>query len=112
MTNSSHDAPSKPLLHKREWNSIQELIGDETKLMAFKSIHDFGPKYMYKMFTRNSLLTERILRNTTSNLRLPLRKSTVGQKSFSYRQAKVPRCGIAYQLSAKKQDHYMSLNPF
>ena len=112
VTNSSYDAPSKPLLHKLEWNSIQELIGDETKMMAIKPINDFGPTYMYKMFTRNSHLTERILRNTTINLRLPLTKSTVGQKSFSYREAKVPRCGIAYQLSAKKQDHYVSLNPF
>ena len=24
----------------------------------------------------------------------------------------VSMCGIAYQLSAKKQDHYVSLNPF
>ena len=52
VTNSSDDAPSKPLLHKLEWKSIQELIADETKMMVFKSINDFGPKYLYKMFTR------------------------------------------------------------
>ena len=74
VRNSSYDAPSKPLLHKPEWNSIQELIADETKMMVFKSINDFGPKYRYKMFIRNSHLTEGILRNTTS---------------FSYRGAKV-----------------------
>ena len=76
-------------LHKLEWNSIQELIADETKLMVCKSINDFGLKYRYKMFTRNSHLTERIPRNTTTDLRLPLRKSTVGQKRFSYRITKV-----------------------
>jgi len=66
VANSSYDAPSKPLLDKLEWKSIQELIADERKMMVFKSINDFGPKYMYKMFTRNSHLTECILWNTTT----------------------------------------------
>ena len=68
---------------------IEELISDETKLTIFKSLNDLGPNYMYKMFTKNSHFTERNLRNTTTELRLPWRKSTVGQKSFSYRGAKV-----------------------
>ena len=89
VTNSSYDAPSKPLLQKLEWKCIEELISDETKLTVFKSLNDLGPNYMYKMFTKNSHLTERNLRNTTTDLRLPWRKSTVGQKSFSYRGAKV-----------------------
>ena len=89
MTNSSYDAPTKPLLRKLEWKFIEELISDETKLTVLKSLNDLGPKYMYKMFTKNSHLTERNLRNTTTDLRLPWRKSTVGQKSFSYRGAKV-----------------------
>ena len=46
VTNISYDAPSKPLLHKLEWKIIQQLIADETKMMVFKSINDFGPKYM------------------------------------------------------------------
>jgi len=72
-----------------EWKSFQEIIADETKMMVFKSHNDFGPKYMYKMFRRHSHLTERILRKTTTDLKLPLRKSTVGQRSLSYRGAKV-----------------------
>ena len=89
VTNSSYDAPSKPLLQKLEWKCIEILISDETKLMVFKSLNDLGPNYMYKMLTKNSHFTERNLRNTTTDLRLPLRKSTVGQKRFSYRGAKV-----------------------
>ena len=89
MTNSSYDAPSKPLLQKLEWKTIVELIADETKMMGFKSLNDFGPQYMLNMFTKNSQLNERTLRNTTTDLRLPLRKSTAGQKSFSYRGAKL-----------------------
>ena len=89
VTNSCYDAPSKPLLHKLEWKSIEELIADETKMTVFTSLTDFGPKYVYKMFTKNSRFTERNLRNTTTDLMLPLRKSSVGQKSFSYRGAKL-----------------------
>ena len=77
MTNSSYDAPSKPLLHKLGWKIIEELIADETKMMAFKSLNDFGSNYMYKMFIndfgKNSHFTERKLRNTTTDFRLPLR---------------------------------------
>ena len=105
VTNSHYDAPRKPLFHKIGWKSIEELLADETKLMVFKSLNDLGPKYMYNMFTKNSHFTKRNLRHSTTYLRLPLRKSTVGQKSFLY------RCGIASQLSAKKQDRYTPSNP-
>ena len=43
---------------------IEELIADETKMMAFKSLNYLGPKYMYNMFTKNSHFTEYNLRNT------------------------------------------------
>ena len=65
------------------------LFYDETKMMVFKSLNDFGPQYMHSMFTKNSQLSECNLRNTTTDLRLPLRKSTAGQKSLSYRGAKM-----------------------
>ena len=61
VTNSSYDAPSKPLLLKLEWKSIEELIADETKMTVFKSLNHFGPNYMYNMFTKNSHFTERNL---------------------------------------------------
>ena len=48
----------------------------ETKMVAFKYLNDFGPKYIYKMFTKNSHITERHLQNTITDSRLPLRKST------------------------------------
>ena len=36
ITNSSFDAPSKPLIHKLGWKTIEELINCETKTMVFK----------------------------------------------------------------------------
>ena len=108
VMSSRYDAPSKPLLQKHEWKTIVELIANETKMMVFKSLNDFGPQYMHNMCTKNSQLSERNLRNTTTDLRLPLRHSTAGRKAS---HTEVPRCGIASQLSAKKQDHYVSSNP-
>ena len=52
VTNSNYDAPSKPLLHRLEWKSIEELIADEVKIIVFKSFNDFGSKYVNKMFTK------------------------------------------------------------
>ena len=89
MTNSSYAAPSKPLFCVLGWKTIEELIADETKMMAFKSVNDFEPHYMHKILTKNSHFSERNLRNTAIDLRLPLRKSTGAQKSFSYRGARV-----------------------
>ena len=63
--------------------NIQELIAAETEMMVSKSLNDFGPKYMYKMFIRNSHLNGRILRNTNIDLRLPLIKSTVGHSGVA-----------------------------
>ena len=40
VSNSSYDAPSKPLLQKLEWKTMLDLIGDETKMMVFKSLND------------------------------------------------------------------------
>ena len=78
-------------------------------MMVFKSVNDFGPQYMHKMFTKKSPFTERSLRNTPTDIRIPLRKSTVGQKSFSYQGARV--WDVASQLSAKNDDLYKFLNP-
>ena len=56
-------------------------------MMVFKSPNDSGPKYMYIMFTKTSHFTGR--NHATTDLKLPLGKSTVGQKSLSYIGTKV-----------------------
>ena len=78
-------------------------------MMVFKSLNDFGPQYMHNMFTKNSQFSERNLRNTTTDLRLPSRKSTTGQKRFSYRGAKM--WNSLSTECVEKQDHYVSSNP-
>ena len=69
--------------------TIEDLIAYETQMTVFKSLNDFGPQCMYEMLSKTSQVTECSLPNTATDLRLPLRKSAIGQKSFSYRGAKM-----------------------
>ena len=80
--------------------NIEDLIAYETKMMVFISLNDLGPQYMYEMFAKNSQVTERSLRNTTPELRVPLGKSAIGQKSFSYRQSSPELVGTSMAKSS------------
>ena len=56
--------------------------------MVFKSLHELAPKYLCGLFIRNSKCSSYVLRNSETDLRLPLKKSSNGQKCSSYRGAK------------------------
>ena len=89
ITNSSFDASSRPLIAKLGWQTIEELIRNESKTMVFKSLNDLAPQYLCNLFTKNSACSSRNLRNTETDLRLPKKRSANGQKCFSFRGAKI-----------------------
>ena len=89
ITNSSFDTSSRPLIYRLGWKTIEELVTSESKTMVFKSLHELAPQYLCDLFTRNSQCSSYILRNTETDLRLPKKKSSNGQKCFSYRGAKL-----------------------
>ena len=88
ITSSNFDTPSRPLIDQLGWKTIDELLASETKTMVFKSLHELAPQYFCDLFTRNSKSSSYVLRNSETNLRLPKKKSSNGQKYFSYRGAK------------------------
>ena len=47
ITNSSFDTPSRPLIVELGWKTIEELIGNETKAMVFKSLNDLAQVILY-----------------------------------------------------------------
>ena len=57
--------------------------------MVFKSLNELAPQYLCDLFTRNSHCSSYSLRNTGTDLRLPMKRSNNGQKCFSYRGAKL-----------------------
>ena len=88
ITNSSFDTPSRPLIDKLGWKTIEQLVASESKTMVFKSLHELAPQYLCDLFTRNSKCSSYVLCNSETDLRLPMKKSSNGQKCFSYRGVK------------------------
>ena len=89
ITNSSFDASSKPLIQNLGWKTVNDMIKHESRTMVYKSINNIAPPYMNDMFTRNSQDATRQLRNTNTDLKLPKKRTCNGQKSFSFRGAKL-----------------------
>ena len=69
--------------------SIDDLISSESKQLVFKKLNNQAPKYICNLFQRNSDCSSRDLRNTATDLRLPMNISLNGQKRFSYRGAEL-----------------------
>ena len=63
------------------------MVVKETSTIMYKSLNDLAPKYLSDLFVRLSDFHILELRNTKSNLAVPLMRS--GQKAFSYRGTKV-----------------------
>ena len=64
-----------------------ELIDIETAMMVYRSIE--APNYLASLFERLSQNTVRELRNTKTDLKMPLLKTSSGQECFSYRGARL-----------------------
>ena len=67
--------------------TIADLISFESNQLVFNSLNNKAPQYICNLFQKNSNCSSRDLRNTATDLRLPLYTSSNGQKSFSYRGA-------------------------
>ena len=82
ITNSSFDAPSRPLIQRLGWKTIRELINDETKAMVFQPLHELALGYLSCLFICKSQFASHHLRNTATDLRLPQRKISKRAKMF------------------------------
>ena len=71
------------------WPTVVDMIKVETACMVYKSINDLAPDYLSEMFAKNSAYSRKNLRNTATDLQVPLMKTCNGQRAFSYRGAGV-----------------------
>ena len=85
VTNSSYDAPADDLIQQLKWPNIAEIIKRETATIVYKSLNGLAPTYLSNIFSKNSSRRTVKLRNSETDLRIPLYKTSNGQKSFSYR---------------------------
>ena len=89
VTNSSYDSSASALIKTLNWPTVADMIKVETACMVYKSINDLAPDYLSEMFTKNSAYSRKNLRNTATDLQVPLMKTCNGQRAFSYRGAGV-----------------------
>ena len=81
VTNSPYDAHSQPLIQKRGWPTIQELIESETAKAVYKALHNEAPNYLKGLFHRLSDTQSSMLRNSNTDLRIPLFKRLQDRKA-------------------------------
>ena len=108
VTNSSFDTPSNQLIETLGWKTINEAIDIQSKTIVFKSLNELAPLYLRSLFGKNSKSTSYRLRNTSTDLRLPKKRTENGKKSFSSRGAKLwnslsANCKKPASLSTFKQ---------
>ena len=67
------------LIHNLNWPTISEIIRSETAANMYKCLNDLVPEYLSNLFVKNSTRNVRELRNTETDLSLPLRKTKNGK---------------------------------
>ena len=68
---------------------MNDLIETETLKMVYKSKNQLAPEYLNSMFVKLSEFRNRQLRDSDTDLYVPLLKTACGQKIFSYGGAKL-----------------------
>lgn len=89
VTNSPYRSSAAPIIRQLGWPTVNDLIETETLKMVYRSINHEAPDYLTGLFQRLSETSTRQLRNTCTDLYVPLLKTACGQKCFSYRGAKL-----------------------
>ena len=77
----------------------------ETDPMVYQSINNEALNYLSSLFERLSQNTIRELRNTKTDLKLPLPKASSGQKCVSYRGAQLWKNLSAKVKNMQTQNH-------
>ena len=84
VKNISYDARVDILIEKLNWPTISEIIKRETTTMVYRSLNGLVPMYLSNIFSRNSTRDTVYLKNSESDLRMPLFKTANEQNSFAY----------------------------
>ena len=75
-------------LKELKWLNITDQLYFRDAVLVFTSLHHLTPYYLSKKFKRNSEVHSRVTRNV-NDLHLPLRRLVTGQRTFSFRGAKL-----------------------
>ena len=82
MTKSSYDSFAGILRKTLNWPTVADMLKVETACMVYKSINDFAPDYLSEIFTKYSAWSKKNLRNTATDLQVPLNENVQWPTSF------------------------------
>ena len=85
-------ASADPIIQNLGWSTISDLVRKETATLTYKSLNSLAPNYLRKLFAKYSDERERFLRSSETDLKMPLLKTTSGQRAFLIA---VQNCGTA-----------------
>ena len=88
-TNSAYDAYTEPLMQALRWPTAMQLIELETAKVVYKVLHNQAPHHLNMLFHRLSDSCYRKLRTAKTDLRIPMFRTSYGQKSFEFRGAHI-----------------------
>ena len=89
VTSSPYDASAAPIVQNLGWPTVSDLVRKETARLAYKSLNSLATNYLRKLFAKCSDEREWFLRSSETDLKIPLLKTTSGQRVFSYRGGKL-----------------------
>ena len=89
VTKSNFDAPSIGLIQSLNWPTVSDIIRGETATTVYKSLNGLVSEYLSSLFEKRSTRNFRELRNTETDLSIPLRETNNGQRAISFRGPKL-----------------------
>ena len=90
VTKGKFDTPAMELIHNLNWPTVSDIVRCETATTMYKSLNGLVPEYLSDLFVKNSTRNVRELRNTETDLWVPLRKRKNGKNAISFRGSKGP----------------------
>ena len=117
VTNSSYDSSASALIKTLNWPTVADMIKVETACMVYKSINDLAPDYLSEMFTKNSAYSRKNLRNTATDLQVPLKADfhspiSGARATFSERHSAITWCVSNYTSATPTQNEGFKIQSF
>ena len=88
-----------PIIRSLNWPTVDDIIRSEIAANMYKSLNGLVPEYLSSLFGKKSTRNVRKLRDTATDLSLPLRKTKNGQRAISFRG---PKLWNQLELDAKQ----------
>ena len=97
--------PAVPLIRSVFWSTVYDIVRREAATTMCKSLNGLVPEYLSNLFEKYSTRNVRQLRNTDTDLSLPLRKTNNELRAISF-------CDLSFGINSNPMpNRHLSLPP-